>query len=278
MPAHPNARTTLVLGGTGKTGSRLVGRLRAHDLPVRVGSRGAEPPFDWEDRATWEPALEGVGAVYIAYQPDIAVPGALDTVSALIDAALAAGARRLVLLSGRGEVEAERAEQALIASGADWTILRCSWFAQNFSEGFFRDAMLAGELGLPVGAVREPFVDVEDVADAAFAALTDDAAHVGRLYEMTGPRALTFAEATAEVARASGRAIRFRRVGPDAHAAALAAEGVPPDLVEFTNYLFATVLDGRNAGPRPGVQEALGRPPRDFSAYAQEAAAAGAWT
>jgi len=214
MPAHPNARTTLVLGGTGKTVSRLVGRLRAHDLPVRVGSRGAEPPFDWEDRATWEPALEGVGAVYIAYQPDIAVPGALDTVSALIDAALAAGARRLVLLSGRGEVEAERAEQALIASGAEWTILRCSWFAQNFSEGFFRDAMLAGELGLPVDAVREPFVDVEDVADAAFAALTNDAAHAGRLYEMTGPRALTFAEATAEVARASGAGDPLPSRGP----------------------------------------------------------------
>jgi uncharacterized protein YbjT (DUF2867 family) len=278
MPAHPNARTTLVLGGTGKTGRRLVDRLGARGLPVRVGSRGADPAFDWEDRGTWAPALDGVGAVYIAYQPDIAVPGARDTVAALIDAALAAGARRLVLLSGRGEEEAERAEQALIASGADWTVLRASWFAQNFSEGFFRDAMLSGELALPAGDIPEPFVDADDIADIAFAALTDDAAHVGRLYELTGPRALTFAEATAELARASGRAIAFHRVPADDFTAALAAEGVPADLVWLTNYLFATVLDGRNARPQPGVQQALGRPPRDFAAYVRQAAAAGAWS
>jgi uncharacterized protein YbjT (DUF2867 family) len=278
MPATPDARTTLVLGGTGKTGSRLAARLRARGLPVRIGSRAADPGFDWEDPAGWGAALDGVGAVYIAYQPDIAVPGALDAVRGLVDAALARGARRLVLLSGRGEAEAERAEAALIASGADWTILRASWFAQNFSEGHFRDAVLAGEIALPVGDVPEPFVDVDDIADAAFAALTDDAAHVGRLYELTGPRALTFAEAAGEIARATGRPLAFRRVGPAAYNAALAAEGAHDDVVWLVDYLFGTVMDGRNADLAPGVEQALGRPPRDFTAYAREAAAAGAWS
>jgi uncharacterized protein YbjT (DUF2867 family) len=270
------SKTTLVIGGNGKTGRRVVKRLEARGLPVRIGSRAGRPPFDWEDPSTWEPALQGVDAVYLTYYPDIAVPGSVDAVQAVVDLALVLGIRRLVLLSGRGEDEARRAEQVLQESGADWTILRCSWFAQNFSESYFREPLVAGELVLPAGDVGEPFVDADDIADTAVAALTEDG-HAGRLYELTGPRLLTFADAVAEIAAASGREIRYSPVTPEQYAAALTAEGAPEDVVWLFTYLFTTVLDGRNAHLTDGVQRALGRQPRDFADFARAAAAAGAW-
>ena len=167
-------KPTLVLGGTGKTGRRVVERLAARGLPVRVGSRSGEPPFDWEDRSTWAPALDGVGAAYITYYPDVAVPGAAQTVGSFAELAVKSGVPRLVLLSGRGEDEAERAEQAVRDSGAELTIVRSTWFAQNFSEDYWLDDVLGGEVALPAGDMPEPFVDVDDIADVAVAALTDD--------------------------------------------------------------------------------------------------------
>jgi uncharacterized protein YbjT (DUF2867 family) len=268
--------TILVIGGTGKTGRRVAERLQAREVPVRIGSRAGEPPFDWEDRRTWEPALRGATAAYVSYHPDLAVPGTADVIGALAERAVAAGTRRLVLLSGRGEHEAERAEQALQASGAEWTIVRCSWFMQNFSEGYFAESLAAGELALPVGDVGEPFVDVEDIADVAVAALTEDG-HAGRLYELTGPRLLTFAEAVAEVGRAAGRPLRYAPIPLEAFEAGLRAEDVPPDLIGLLRFLFTEVLDGRNEQLADGVQRALGREPRDFTAFARRAAADGAW-
>ncbi len=267
---------TLVLGGTGKTGRRVVERLATCGLPVRIGSRSGEPPFDWEDRASWEPALRGAGSVYLTYYPDLAVPGAVDEVRSLVELAVASGVQRLVLLSGRGEDEALRAEEVVQASGVDWTIVRSSWFNQNFSENYLLDAVLGGEVVLPAGDVREPFVDADDIADVAVAALTEDG-HAGQLYEVTGPRLLTFAQAVAEIATATGREIRYVQVSPEQNATALADQGVPPDFVWLVNYLFTTVLDGRNANLSDGVQRALSRQPRDFSDYARETAATGVW-
>ena len=275
-PHHDIADLTLVLGGNGKTGRRVAERLRTAGRAVRIGSRGADPAFNWEDRSTWAAALQGASAVYVAFQPDLAVPGALETVEAFFAQAVAAGAARLVLLSGRGEVEAEQAEQALRDSGADWTILRASWFSQNFSENVFLDQILAGELALPAGPAAEPFVDVEDIADVAFAALTQPG-HSGQLYELTGPRALTFAQATDEIARATARDIRFVPVPPEAFRAAMAQAEVPVEVTDLVIYLFTTVLDGRNTPLADGVQRALGRAPRDFADYARRTAATGAW-
>lgn len=268
---------TLVLGGTGKTGRRVAARLQAAGRPVRVGSRSGRPPFDWEDRATWEPALTGAAAAYVSYYSDVAVPGAPETVGSLAELAVASGTRRLVLLSGRGEAEAQRAEDALKASGAEWTIVRCSWFMQNFSEGYLLDPVLSGEVALPVGDVPEPFVDADDIADVAVTALTEDG-HAGQLYELTGPRALTFADATQLIARACGREVSFASVPIDVYAAAAGEAGVPVDVVALLRYLFTEVLDGRNANVADGVQRALGREPRDFSQYARDAAATGVWS
>ena len=266
----------LVLGGTGKTGRRVAERLRARELPVRIGSRSGAPPFDWEDPSTWAPALEGASAVYVSFFPDLAVPGAPEAIGTLADEALAAGCRRLVLLSGRGEEEAQRAERVLAESGAEWTVLRCSWFMQNFSEGDFAEPVAAGELALPAGDVRAPFVDADDIADVAVAALTEDG-HAGRVYELTGPRALTHAEVAEEIGRATGRQIRYVDVPLEAFTAALAGEGVPPDVVSLLRYLFSEVLVDGNAHPADGVRRALGREPRDFAAFALAAARDGAW-
>lgn len=276
MPTRTDA-PVLVLGGTGKTGRRVAARLTERGVPVRIGSRSGTPPFDWEDRATWAPALAGTSSAYVSYFPDIAVPGAPEVIAGLTRVALEQGTRRLVLLSGRGEEEAERAEQALRASGADWTIVRCSWFNQNFSEDHLYDHVMAGEVALPVGDVPEPFVDTDDIADVAVAALTDDR-HVGELYELTGPRLLTFSDAVGEIGAATGRDVRLTRVSADDYAAELARHDVPAEVVSLLRYLFTTVLDGRNASVADGVQRALGRPARDFRDYAARAAAAGAWS
>lgn len=270
------ANTTLVLGGTGKTGRRIVEQLTRRHLPVRIGTRSGGVPFDWEDPATWEPALQDVKAVYVSYYPDLAAPGAPEAIRSFADLAVSSGIRRLVLLSGRGEEEAQASEKVLQDSGAEWTIVRASWFNQNFSEGYLLEPIQDGELVLPAGGTPEPFVDVDDIADVAVAALTEDG-HVGRLYEVTGPRLLTFADAIAEIAKAAGRPIGYLQVSPDDFAAGLGQAGVPADVIELLVYLFTTVLDGRNAHLSDGVQRALGRPPRDFSSYAHATAATGIW-
>lgn len=270
------AKTTLVLGGTGKTGRRIVEQLAARNLPVRIGSRSAQPAFAWEDPGTWPVALANVDAVYISYYPDLAAPGATDAIQAFTDLAVRSGVRRLVLLSGRGEPEAQRCEEIVKRSGAQWTVLRCSWFNQNFSENYLLEPILAGEVALPAPDVGEPFVDADDIADAAVAALTDNK-HIGQLYELTGPRLLTFAEAIAQIGRAVGREIRYVQVPMEEYVAALEQAQLPPDFVALIKYLFTEVLDGRNAYVTDGVQRALGRAPRDFSDYARRAAASGAW-
>lgn len=275
-PSTANNELIVVLGGNGKTGRRVVDRLRASGQNVRPASRSTEIRFDWEDRSTWAQALSGASRAYIAYQPDLAVPGALATVTALFEQAVASGVKRLVLLTGRGEVEAEQAEDALKASGADWTILRCSWFSQNFSESFLADAIRDRFVALPVRPVPEPFVDVDDIAEVAARVLTQDG-HAGQLYELTGRSAISFPDAVAMIARATGRDIQFMPVPAEDYRAGLQQAGLPQVEVDLVLYLMGTILDGRNQQPTDGVQRVLGRPARDFADYVQRSAAAGAW-
>ncbi|MFF2078477.1 NmrA family transcriptional regulator [Kitasatospora sp. NPDC058162] len=266
------AGAVLVVGGTGKTGRRVAERLSALGYAVRVGSRSAAVPFDWHDEGTWDAALEGVSAAYLTYCPDLAFPGAVEAVGAFSRRAVERGVGRLVLLSGRGEEAAEAGEKAVMESGAVWTVVRCAWFDQNFSESFFLEPVLAGELALPVGGAVEPFVDVEDIADVAVAALTR-AGHVGEVYELTGPRLLSFADVARELSAVTGREVRFAPVSPEAYRLVLEEAGLPGDFAE----LFSVILDGRNASLGDGVRRALGREPRDFADYARAAAATGVW-
>jgi uncharacterized protein YbjT (DUF2867 family) len=266
----------LVLGGTGKIGRRVVSRLTARGVPVRIGARAAAPAFDWNDPATWREVLNGVQDLFISYAPDLAVPGASQAVAQFTGQAAAQGVTRVVLLSGRGEEEAEAAERLVQDGPLPWTIVRCSWFAQNFSENFLLDPVIAGEVALPLDGVTEPFVDCDDIAEVVTEALRDDR-HAGQVYELTGPRLLTFGAAIGEIARAANRPIRFTTVPLEEFTAGLTAAGLSRDEVSLVSYLFTTVLDGRNSSLGNGVERALGRPPRDFADYARETAKTGIW-
>jgi len=267
---------TLVVGGTGKTGRRVAERLIERGIETRVASRSGDIPFDWNDRSTWDATLDGVTAAYISYAPDLAIPGATEAIQAFVDMAVGKGVKRLVLLSGRGEEEAQLCERIVQAAGVEWTVVRASWFNQNFSEGEFLGMVLDGAVTLPAADVPEPFVDVDDIADVAVAALTEDG-HNGEIYEVTGPRVLTFSEVAQEISRAAGREVSFIQIPKEAFAGAIADSGAPEEIAWLLNYLFDTVLDGRNAYVCDGVQRALGREPTDFADYAQRIAASGIW-
>ena len=266
----------LVLGATGKTGRRIVSSLENLGVPVRLGSRSASPSFDWNNSATWDECLEGVTKIYINYAPDPAMPGATDAISELARRARAAEVKHLVLLSGRGEEEAQASEAIIQASGIDWTIVRASWFNQNFSEGAFVDMVQAGQITLPDVSTPEPFVDVDDIAEVAVVALTQPG-HAGELYEVTGPRMLTLADIAEELSNATDQIIKYTPVPHDAFVQSVAESGAPQDVLWMLDYLFATVLDGRNAYITDGVQRALGREPKDFADYARDVASTGLW-
>ncbi|MFC7330761.1 NAD(P)H-binding protein [Marinactinospora rubrisoli] len=274
MTEHP----ILVLGGTGKTGRRVAAHLRERGAAVRAVSRSTEQRFDWHDDATWDAALRGVRAVYLV-EPGTA--DAPETVRAFARRAAARGAERLVLLSFRS-VDApayghyQAIERAVRDAGTGWTMLRPDWFAQNFTEDFFRRGVLAGELRLPTGDGAVPFIDAEDIAAVAAAVLTEDG-HDGRHYDLTGPRALTVAEALAEIARAGGPAARYAHVDAAAFTAELGRQGWPAEAAAVVTTMLDDIRQGHNAPLSDGVRQVLGREPVDFTRYAEAAAAAGAW-
>ncbi|WP_432497474.1 NAD(P)H-binding protein [Kineococcus auxinigenes] len=262
----------VVIGGTGKTGRRVAERLRARGEDVRVASRSTAPRFDWQDPSTWAAALAGAQAAYVTYHPDLAFPGVPELVEEFCATARTAGVRRVVLLSGRGEEGAVASEEAVQRSGLEWTVVRCNWFSQNFSESFFLGPVRAGVLSIPAGEAVEPFVDADDIADVATAALTRPG-HAGRVHELSGPRLLGFDDVARELSGATGRQVRYEPVTRAEYVAELQREGLPGDFAD----LFTLILDGRNASVTDGVERVLGRAPKDFSAYAREAAASGVW-
>lgn len=266
----------VVLGGTGKTGRRVAELLTRKGVATRSVARSTPTPFDWNDPSTWRAALEGATVAYVAYSPDLAVPEAPPAIEELCRLANEVGIERLVLLSGRGEEEAQRCEQIVLRAVPRSTVVRASWFAQNFSESFFLEPLLSGCLALPAGEVQEPFVDADDIAEVAYTAMTE-AGHEGRIHEVTGPRLMTFAEAVAEIAQAAGRPFQYQQISLEAFAEGLRSQQVPEDFVALTHYLFDTVLDGRNAELTDGVERVLGRPARDFAESAREAARSGVW-
>ncbi|MEU1663052.1 NAD(P)H-binding protein [Streptomyces sparsogenes] len=274
-------KTILVLGGTGKTGSRVARRLKAAGLPVRTASRtGGDLRLDLDDPESWAPALDGVAAAYLVEPSLSASTDHQARVPALVAQAVAAGVRRLVLLSapraGEDGHPLHVAEQAVRGSGVEWTVLRPQWFAQNFSEGPWRPGVLAGTLALPTGDGRTPFVDAEDIADVAVAALTEDR-HSGRVYDLTGPRAISFGEAAGLIAEATGRTVRHVDVDPEDFIERQVAAGAAPDVARLLTGLLVAIGDGSGGALSDGVERALGRAPRTFEIFVAEAATAGHW-
>lgn len=272
-----NMNNILVIGGTGKTGQKVVKRLSEAGHNVRIGSRSATPAFDWENPETWSQSMEGMDKVYITFQPDLAVPGALEAIEELTKKAKQSNVKKLVLLSGKGEREAELCEQVVIHSGLDYTIVRASWFNQNFSESFFLEPILEGFVALPQAEAKVPYVDTDDIADVAVAALLGEE-HNGKIYQLTGPRQLTFKEVIQEISDATGRDIAFTPIALPAYTQVMKQQGVPADFVWLIEYLFSEVLGNpNNAEITHDIEKVLGRKPKDFSDYVKEAAATGIW-
>lgn len=266
----------LIIGKNGKTGSRVNQRLQTIGYATRPVSRSTTPSFDWENPASWRPAIEGTRVAYVTYQPDLAVPRAEATIKEFVRVAAKAGLEHIVLLSGRGEAGAELAEQVLQSSGITWNVVRASWFSQNFSESFMLEGILAGELVLPAGDIVEPFIDADDIADVVVAAITEPSLR-NKLFEVTGPRALTFAQCIAELSEAIGSQVKYSSIPVDDYINSLKEQGVPEDMQWLLRELFTKVLDGRNSKVMSGVEEVLGRPPTDFKTYLQKAIASGVW-
>lgn len=267
----------LVIGGTGKTGKRVVHLLEELGRNVRIGSRSASPAFDWHQPEGWAKALEGMDKVYITYQPDLAVPGALEAIEQLVKESKRAKVKKLVILSGKGEREAQLCEQVIIHSGLDYTIVRASWFNQNFSENFLLEPVMEGVVALPQAEAQIPWVDADDIAAVAAKALTEDE-HNGKIYQLTGSRTLTFNEAVAEIAKVSKREIQFVPVSIQEYGDGMRAVGVPEDFAWLIEYLFTEVLGNPElAEVTNDIEKVLGRKPIDFSEYASKTAESGIW-
>ncbi|WP_026728178.1 NmrA family transcriptional regulator [Flavobacterium denitrificans] len=267
----------LVLGSNGKTGRRVIERLKNYsDIEIRLGSRTEKVPFDWEDPQTWKNVLKDIETVYITFQPDLAIPSAVDTIEKFTVLATELGVQKMVLLSGRGEKEAQLCEEIVKENAKNWTIVRASWFNQNFSESIFLEPILAGIVALPRAEALEPFTDADDIADVVLESLLNDK-HNGETYELTGPRLLTFKEAVNTIAEASGRNITFQGLSLDEYSKMLHEFQVPEDHIWLANYLFEQVLDGRNSNVTSDIEKVLGRKAKDFIAYAKETAQTGIW-
>ncbi|WP_298538688.1 NAD(P)H-binding protein [uncultured Aquimarina sp.] len=267
----------LVIGGTGKTGRRIVKQLEVLGHNVRIGSRSNSPSFDWHQPEDWDAAVDGMDKIYITYQPDLAVPGALEAIEQLVKKSKRANVKKLVLLSGKGEREAQLCEQVVIHSGLDFTIVRASWFNQNFSENFLLEPILDGFVALPQAEANIPWVDVDDIAEVVVKSLTEDK-HNGEIYELTGVRTLTFKEAVAEIAKASNRNITFVPITVQEYGEGMRKANLPEDFIWLIEYLFTEVLGNPElAEISNDIEKVLGRKPIDFSEYASKVAKTGVW-
>lgn len=267
----------LVIGGTGKTGRKVAEKLKDLGHNVRIGSRTGKPSFDWNDSKTWSKALQGMDKVYITFQPDLAVPGALEAIEELVNQVKKSSIKKMVLLSGKGEREAELCEQVIIHSGVDYTIVRASWFNQNFSESFFLEPILEGFVALPQAEEKVPYVDTDDIADVVVETMVNHK-HNGKIHQLTGPRALTFKEVIQDIATATGRDIAFTPIALTAYKDIMEQQGVPSDFIWLIEYLFSEVLGNpNNSEVTNDVEKVLGRKPKDFSEYIKDNARLGVW-
>ena len=267
----------LVIGGKGKTGSRVVKLLNEKpNITIRLGSRSSEIPFDWEKPETWSLALKDIDSVYITFQPDLAIPSAPETIQKFALLATKLGVEKMVLLSGRGEKEAQICEEIVKATAQKWTVVRASWFNQNFSESIFLEPLLAGFVALPQANVLEPFIDANDIAEVVTEALLNDK-HNGQTYELTGPRLLSFEQAVNEIAKVIKKEIVFESLTIEKYINMLREYQVPEDEIWLINYLFSEVMDGRNSSTTNDIEKVLGRKATDFSEYVKETAKTGVW-
>lgn len=268
----------LIIGGTGKTGRRVVEQLQKKGIQPRIGSRQATPSFDWDDKNTWIESLKGIEKMYITYYPDLAVPGAKEAIESLTYLAKELGVKKIVLLSGKGEVEAEACETIVKNSGVDYTIVRASWFNQNWSESFFLDPILSGEVALPMSNVLIPFVDANDIAEVAATVLLDND-YNGKTIEVTGPELITFKDIIHTISTVTNRNLTFHEITLEQYIEGMRQMQLPEDVIWLIEYLFSNVLTNpNNQKISKDIEQVLGRKARTFLEYARETAETEVWS
>ena len=259
----------LIIGATGKTGTRVMQGLKELGFNPKGASRNGDVHFDWDEPTTWSPALNGIDSVYLTYYPDLAVPKAPEDISRFCALAKMKGISHITVLSGRSEPAAQVCENIIKQSGIGWTVVRASWFDQNFSEGLFNQFIMDGNIALPVTDVTEPFIDIDDIAEIVVASLVDDK-HSEQLYEVTGPELISFADIAAKFSAHLNREIGFESISMQEFESRLLRGGVPQGAIEALTYLFGEVLDGRSESTTDGVERALGRAATTFDEYIQK--------
>ncbi len=268
----------LIIGGTGKTGRRVVEQLKKKDIQPRIGPRQATPSFDWDDKNTWIESLKGIEKMHITYYPDLAVPGAKEAIESLTYLAKELGVKKIVLLSGKGEVEAEACEAIVKNSGVDYTIVRASWFNQNWSESFFLDPILSGEVALPMSNVLIPFVDANDIAEVAATVLLDND-YNGKTIEVTGPELITFKDIIHTISTVTNRNLTFHEITLEQYIEGMRQMQLPEDVIWLIEYLFSNVLTNpNNQKISNDIEQVLGRKARTFLEYAKETAKTEVWS
>src|SRR5580693_6734772 len=273
------APIVLILGGTGRTGSLLAGKLARRGVATRTAARrGADVRFDWDDPATHADALADVDRLYLV-TPVLRVRYA-DRIAGFLDLAQSAGVRHVTFLS---TYNADRAPHGIDIAAVEadlyarqavtHSVLRPAWVMQNFTDDHL--PVIDGVITVPSGGGTEAFVDADDIAAVAAETLLDPGAHAGARYTLTGPQALTFGEAADIIAAAAGRPVVYHDIDQEAWISGALAAGVPADYAVMLRWLTGAVISGHGSVPVGDVEKVTGRQPATFREFAERNA--GAW-
>lgn len=269
-------KIALVTAPNSKTGRRVVELLQSSSCLVRIASRNTRIKFDWDDMTTWETVVTGVDCAYIIIPPNLAFKDMPERLKIFMMFCEEKKVSRIVLLSGRGEAEANRCEEIVLASKIPSTIVKASWFSQNFSEGFFLDSIVGGEIFIPVDGVSEPFIDVNDIAEVVYLSLLDTSPE-NHIYELTGSELLTFEDIASIFSQTLDFDVKATYVPLEPYLSTLRKLAFSDDEVVLTRYLFEELLDGRNSYLTKDVKTLLGREPTSFQRYVESTKNSDVW-
>jgi uncharacterized protein YbjT (DUF2867 family) len=267
-----DAPTALILGGTGRSGSLLAGKLARRGITPRTASRrGADVRFDWDDPATYADALAGVDRLYLV-TPVLRVRYA-DQVAGFLDLAESAGVRHVTFLSTHNADQAPQgidiaAVEADLAArpGITHSVLRPAWVMQNFTDDHL--PLVGGAITVPGGGGTEAFVDADDIAAVAAETLLEPDAHAGAQYTVTGPHALSFGEVADIIAAVSGRPVVHHDIDQEMWISGALAAGVPADYAVMLRWLTDAIISGHGATPTGDVEKVTGRSATSFREFA----------
>ena len=266
----------LVTAPNSKTGKQVVKLLKRENIPFRAASRSTSVPFDWENEKTWASAISGAHAVYVVIPPNLAFADMPQRLKAFLTYCEAVRVRRIILLSGRGEDEAAKIEEVALSNAIPTTVLRASWFAQNFSEGYFVEGVVNGQLAIPSKLVREPFIDTRDIAKAVVFALKDKSSN-NYVFELTGPELLSFEDVAKKFTKHLDQSVTYVYMPIEDYINQLLQFGVSTDEIDLTRFLFGELLDGRNAYTTSDLSLLLGEQGTSFEQFIQHTKPSGVW-